>query len=262
MKATRWIGVDEKLIERTRDEAYRRLKGVCDSIASAHGIVVKCRVQLGVTHQEIARVADEEKASLIIMGSHGHGYFKGALLGSNTQSVMRQAKIPLLIERFRRVSGKEELAFVSSSLFGRILYPTDFSPNSQRALQAIEQFKKEMAQEVVVVHIQDTRVLVPYLQEKLNEFNRIDTDRLAAIKDRLNALGYRVKTILKTGVPFREITAIAEEEHVSLIVMGSHGKSNVREAYTGSETEFITLQHVRPVLVIPRNWEAERREKR
>ena len=44
MKATRWIGVDEKLIERTRDEAYRRLKGVCDSIASAHGIVVKCRV--------------------------------------------------------------------------------------------------------------------------------------------------------------------------------------------------------------------------
>ena len=260
MKATRWIGVDEKFIERTRDEAYRRLKGVCDSIASAHGIVVKCRVQLGVTHQEIARVADEEKASLIIMGSHGHGYFKGALLGSNTQSVMRQAKIPLLIERFRRVSGKEELAFVSSSLFGRILYPTDFSPNSQRALQAIEQFKKEMAQEVVVVHIQDTRVLVPYLQEKLNEFNRIDTERLSAIKDRLVSLGYRVKTILKTGVPFREINALAEAEDVSLIVMGSHGKSNVREAYTGSETEFITLQHVRPVLVIPRDGKAERSE--
>ena len=33
MKATRSIGVDEKVIERTRDEAYRRLKGVCDSIA-------------------------------------------------------------------------------------------------------------------------------------------------------------------------------------------------------------------------------------
>jgi ACR3 family arsenite transporter len=264
MKATRWIGVDENLIERTRDEADRRLKGICENVASAHGIAVKCRVQLGVTHQEIARVAGEEKASLIIMGSHGHGYVRGALLGSNTQSVMRQIQIPLLIERFRRVEsqGKETLAFVSGSLFGRVLYPTDFSPNSQRAMQVIEQLRKDMTQEVVVVHIQDTRVLVPYLQEKLNDFNRIDTDRLAAIKDRLNALGYRVKTILKTGVPFREITAIAEEEHVSLIVMGSHGKSNVREAYTGSETEFITLQHVRPVLVIPRNWEAERREKR
>jgi nucleotide-binding universal stress UspA family protein len=44
-------------------------------------------------------------------------------------------------------------------------------------------------------------------------------------------------------------------------VLGSHGKSNVREAYTGSETEFVTLQHVRPVLVIPRDWEAERSEK-
>ena len=27
MKATRWIGVDEKFIERTKDEAYRRLEG-------------------------------------------------------------------------------------------------------------------------------------------------------------------------------------------------------------------------------------------
>jgi nucleotide-binding universal stress UspA family protein len=263
MKATRWIGVDEKFIERTRAEADRRLKGICENIASAHGITVKCRVQLGVTHQEITRVAGEEKASLIIMGSHGHGYVKGTLLGSNTQSVMRQTKVPLLIERFRRVEtkGKEDLDFVSRSLFGKVLYPTDFSPNSQLAMQVIEKFRKDMTQEVVVVHIQDTRVLVPYLQEKLKEFNRIDTERLSAIKDRLISLGYRVKTILKTGVPFREINAIAEEENVSLIVMGSHGKSNVREAYTGSETEIITLQHVRPVLVIPRDWEAERREK-
>jgi ACR3 family arsenite transporter len=257
MKATRWIGVDEKFIERTRDEAYRRLKGVCDSLASAHGIAVKCLVQLGVTHQEIVRIAGEEKVSLIIMGSHGHGYFKGALLGSNTQSVMRQAKIPLLIERFRRVEGKKDLVFVSDSLFSRILYPTDFSPNSQRTMQIIEQFPKDSTQEVVVVHIQDSRVLVPYLQEKLKEFNRIDTERLSAIKARLASLGYRVKTILKTGIPFREINAVAEEENVSLIVMGSHGKSNVREAYTGSETEFIAMQHVRPVMVIPRDWEGK-----
>lgn len=264
MKATRWIGVDEKFIERTRDEAYRRLKGVCDSLASAHGISVKCMVQLGVTPQEIIRIASEEKASLIIMGSHGHGYVRGALLGSNTQSVMRQAKVPLLIERFRRVEGKgkEDLAFVSGSLFGKVLYPTDFSPNSQRALQVIEQFRKDMTEEVVVLHVQDTRVLVPYLQEKMAEFNRIDTERLSAIKDRLAPLGCRVRTILKTGIPFREINAIAEGENVSLIVMGTHGKSNVREAYTGSETEFITMQHVRPVLVIPRDWEADRREEK
>jgi len=257
MKATRWIGVDEQFLERTRDDAYGRLKGVCDSLASAHGIAVKCRVQLGVTHQEILRVADEEKASLIVMGSHGHGYFKGALLGSNTQSVMRQANIPLLIERFRRVEGKEKLAFVSSSLFEKILFPTDFSPNSQRALRVMEQIRKEITREVVVVHIQDTRVLVPYLQEKLEEFNRIDTERLSAIKERLAALGYRVRTILKTGVPFREINAIAEGENVSLIVMGSHGKSNVRETYTGSEAEYVSLHHVRPVLIVPRNWEAK-----
>ena len=256
MKATRWIGVDEKFIERTRDEAYRRLKSTCDSLSAAYGMTVKCRVQLGVAHQEIARVADEEKVSLIIMGSHGHGYFKGALLGSNTQSAMRQVKVPLLIERFRRVESKQDLVFVTASLFSKVLYPTDFSSNAQLAMKVIEQFQNDLTQEVVVVHIQDTRVVMPYLQEKLNEFNRIDTERLSAIKDRLVSLGYRVKTILKTGIPFRDINDIAEKENVSLIVLGSHGMSNVRETYTGSETEYISLHHVRPVMVIPRDWEA------
>jgi len=40
-------------------------------------------------------------------------------------------------------------------------------------------------------------------------------------------------------------------------VLGSHGKSNVRVAYTGSETEYISLPHVRPVMVIPRDWEVK-----
>ena len=60
----------------------------------AHGITVKCRVQLGVTHQEIARVADEEKASLIIMGSHGHGYVKGALLGATPRASCGRQRCP------------------------------------------------------------------------------------------------------------------------------------------------------------------------
>lgn len=258
MKATRWIGVNEKAIERLKDESNARLKALCDKLASAHGIAIVCRVQLGVTYQEISRIAGEEKVSLVVMGSHGHGYVKGALLGSNTHNVMRSVKVPLLIERFRRVEfqGKESISFISKSLFHRVLYPTDFSANSQLALQAIRKFEKDLTEEVIVAHVQDTRILRPHLEDRMAEFNRVDAERLSVIKDQLSPLGYRIKTILKTGIPFNEINRIAEEEDVSLIVVGSHGKSNVMEAYTGSETEYISLHHVRPVLVVPRDWEA------
>ena len=37
----------------------------------------------------------------------------------------------------------------------------------------------------------------------------------------------------------------------------SHGKNNVRKAYTGSETEYISLHHVRLVMVISRDWEVK-----
>ena len=154
-------------------------------------------------------------------------------------------------------AGKEDTRFRFRLAIRQGPLPDGFFAEFATGLQVIEQFHKDLTAEVVVLHIQDTRVLEPHLQEKLEEFNQIETERLSAIKDRLTSLEYRVRTILKTGKSFREINAIAEGENVSLIVIGSHGKSNVREAYTGSETEFITLQHVRPVMVIPRDRDVE-----
>ena len=65
--------------------------------------------------------------------------------------------------------------------------------------------------------------------------------------------GYAVRAELRTGVPFVEINKAAEAEDVTLIVLASHGKSNIREALTGSVTEAVAQQHVRPVLVVPRD---------
>ena len=182
------------------------------------------------------------------MGSHGHGYVKGALLGNNTQSVMRQAKVPLLIKQFRRVEGKgkEDLTFVSGSLFGKVLYPTDFSPNSQRALEAvIEQFQKDMTQEVVVVHIQDTRVLVLLICRK--RWPSSQPDRYGApLRNQGPAHCSRIpgQDDLENGYPLPGHQCHRRGGKRLLDRAGLAGKSNVREAYTGSETEFITLQHV------------------
>jgi nucleotide-binding universal stress UspA family protein len=258
IKAARWISMDEKVIEKIKVEAMERLEEIIGRLVSTYGMKAKHRVHVGVTYQEILNVANEEQISLIIMGTHGRSFTKRALLGSITQNVLRRTSIPLLIEKFQLIERewKELLDFISSGIFTKILYPTDFSDNSLMALQMIKDLKNAGVEEIVVVHIQDTRKLIPHLKHKIEEFNRIDAERLSGIKKQLAFFGYKVKTILKEGIPFREINKIAEDENVSMIILGSHGKSAIKEVLAGSVTESTALHHIRPLMVIPRNWEA------
>jgi nucleotide-binding universal stress UspA family protein len=46
---------------------------------------------------EVNEVADEHKANLIVMGSHGTSGVKEVLVGSNTQKVVRHSDIPVLV---------------------------------------------------------------------------------------------------------------------------------------------------------------------
>ena len=47
----------------------------------------------------ILAVAEEEGCDLLVMGSHGHSGFVATMLGSVTQKVLAQAKIPVLVIR-------------------------------------------------------------------------------------------------------------------------------------------------------------------
>ena len=50
----------------------------------------------GVAHEEIARLAEEIGAGMIIMGTHGRSGMRHFLLGSVTERVVRTSKVPVL----------------------------------------------------------------------------------------------------------------------------------------------------------------------
>ena len=123
-------------------------------------------------------------------------------------------------------------------MFTRILYPTDFSDVSKKALGYIKQLKESGSEMVVVLHVIDQRgmeALEQYAGANTLELERSIIDdakkELKTIEDDLKRSGFKVKTKIKTGVPLREILRTEEEEDVSVLVIGSHGKSNLEEIF-------------------------------
>ncbi len=58
-------------------------------------------VPIGTPHTEIVNAARDWPADLIVIGSHGRGGIKRALLGSVAEGVMRNAPCPVLVVRAR-----------------------------------------------------------------------------------------------------------------------------------------------------------------
>ena len=51
----------------------------------------------GSLPKAILKVADAEQSDMIVMGSRGLGLFKGALLGSVSQKIVEESKIPVMV---------------------------------------------------------------------------------------------------------------------------------------------------------------------
>jgi nucleotide-binding universal stress UspA family protein len=63
------------------------------------GIKASRRVQTGVPFEEIIKIAEEEHAGLIVMGTHGRAGLNHLLLGSVAERVVRLANCPVLTVR-------------------------------------------------------------------------------------------------------------------------------------------------------------------
>ena len=144
-------------------------------------------------------------------------------------------------------------------MFKKILYPTDFSDVSKKAIDYIKQLREGGSETVIVLHVIDERgmrAIERYATGKSMEIEqRIIDDakkEIKIIEDELKNSGFKVKTMIKRGDPLLGILKAEEGENVSVIVIGSHGKSNLEEMFLGSVSEKVSRKCKSPVLIIKR----------
>jgi nucleotide-binding universal stress UspA family protein len=216
------------------------------------GLRVQTRIEYGSPAEQIVSVAEDERVELIVMGAQGATAAQELLIGSTAYEVIRRATVPVLLEKFEvvRELGHVKCHRVCKHAFERVLHPTDFSDYADAAFQVVKRLKAVGTQEVVVLHVQDERIMKQRAPEQLDEFDRRDTERMATLCKSLSMFGLQARSLLKHGIPFREALAVADEMDVSLIVLGSQGRSAVQEMLAGSTFENVARLSRRPVLVV------------
>ena len=97
------VGSTSVLIDYTEEEWNSIKKGVADNLEKTaatlrkQGIMVNICVKTGNAADEIFKTADEIKADMIAMSTHGRSGLRRLVLGSVTDKVLRGASIPVLV---------------------------------------------------------------------------------------------------------------------------------------------------------------------
>jgi len=81
------------------DEHDREALDSAHALAEERGVPALTRLLVGNAGKRIVAYADEIDADLIVIGSRGLGAVEGALLGSVSRKVLRDAKRPVLVVR-------------------------------------------------------------------------------------------------------------------------------------------------------------------
>jgi len=212
------------------------------------GFIVETRVLEGLSASQVNKIAIDENYSLISVGSDRH------IFGSMANELIHSARIPTYI--FKSADGKTSQEYerykLPGSVAGHVLFATDFSKNSEYAFNYLIKMIPMIKDKISLIHIQDEYRISPYLDEKIEEFNRIDTGRLEAMKKLLLEKGCpEVQTVLKYGSPSAEILKSARELSAEMVMMGSQGRGFVNEFFLGSVSHNIARQSPVHVLLIP-----------
>lgn len=140
--------------------------------------------------------------------------------------------------------------------FKKILVPVDFSDCSKQALADAIAIGEGMSAEVTVLHAYENPAYVlpmsGYVGPTADMLARLRdqlTDELEALADQAREKKLEAKTELIEGIPYKTVVDFAKQWGADLIVMGTHGRTGLSHALTGSVAERVVRLAPCPVLV-------------
>lgn len=155
--------------------------------------------------------------------------------------------------------------------YKKILVTTDLTPNSEYAFRHAVMLARRNDAKIYLLHVlpQVDSSMRGYLSAVLgkNELDELETTNMENAKismkkeledftrkelvDFPEDLARFAEVIVAIGHPVVKILEEADQLDVDLIVMGTHGKGPIEQAFLGSVAEKVLKKSKRPVFVVP-----------
>ncbi len=138
-----------------------------------------------------------------------------------------------------------------------ILCPMDFSDASKNAYRYACEFARSMGSKVILLNVIEPR---PIAAEMSLNYIPLEEDLAAAAKEDFiplvkdaEAMGIDVTADVTIGLPAESILQHVADLDVSMLIMGSHGKTGLSRLLMGSVAEAVIRKATVPVLIVKAN---------
>ena len=229
--------VDAGLIEGTHNDipevlyfmklAHNRFEEVKDK-AFLKDIPVYETVLFKETFEGIKEVAQKNDCDLIVMGSHGSSGIKEVFIGSNTEKVVRNSDIPVLVI-------KEKKPILETQDF---IFASDFVPHVKNSFIKATKFADAIGAKMHLVYINTANKFKTseYLDKKMKKF----LEGVEFTNYTLNV--YNAESIEKGILKF------ATQKKADLIGISTHGRKGLAHFLNGSVSEDLVNHSKKPVI--------------
>ncbi|KAB2903567.1 MAG: universal stress protein [Anaerolineae bacterium] len=137
-------------------------------------------------------------------------------------------------------------------MFAKALFPTDFSTYANTVFACLKDLKRVGLGTIVLLHVIRESPIPMTESAKKEDLKRVEwsaKEQLNIAQMALEGQGFRVITLIKQGSPVEQILRTADEERVSIIIMGAQGKTLSAELLLGSVSYEVIRHATVPVLI-------------
>ncbi|HEY0848042.1 MAG TPA: universal stress protein [Noviherbaspirillum sp.] len=239
------VALPEALEQQMVEAARNAIQELADSLRQRYGIAADFHVASGPVPTEIVRRADVLPADLIVLGAHGAGFLRHALLGSTAERMIGSAGKPILVVKQAAHEG-----------YRKLLVPVDFSVSSLPAVRLARAIAPDAT--LVLLHVFE----VPFegklryagvdrdtIDFYLNAARQDAQQRMQDLCDEAGLAQEAVFSMVLHGDPLPHIIEQEQEHDCDLIVMGKHGESTLEKLLLGSVTRHVLAESQCDVLV-------------
>jgi nucleotide-binding universal stress UspA family protein len=242
----RWLDRGSDSGQAIVEEQRARLHELASDLGARHRITVDECMVTGRPVEEIARIAEERKADLVVTGTLGAGAFRNRLVGSTAERVLRKSARPVLMVRQS-----------PHEAYRRVLVAIDFSRWSAPSLELATAVAPDA--QLVLVHgvqvpFEGRAHLTGVTEDDIARYRGRACDeataRLAELAAHSGIEGNRWIALTPTGMdPWMQIVRQEQEQDCDLIVIGKHGRHAAEELLLGSTTRMVIAEGSSDVLV-------------